>query len=228
MKKNIFIVEDETDIIELIAYHLKKEGFTVTSTSTGANAFDLIKANKPDLVILDLMLPDTDGFEICKKIKQDSATHHIPIMMVTAKSEDSDMITGLELGAEDYVTKPFSPKVLVARVRTILRRMQFPDHIDKNKSIQIKNLSIDPQKREIRVNDQPITATFSEFQILHLLTRHPGHVFSRYQIVTEIHGEDYIATDRTIDVQIVALRKKLGPYAKFIETIRGVGYRFKE
>jgi two-component system alkaline phosphatase synthesis response regulator PhoP len=173
------------------------------------------------------MLPGVDGLEVCKLLKSDSTTAGIPVIMVTAKGEESDIITGLELGADDYVTKPFSPKVLIARIRACFRRTaQKP--VDQTSVIQINDLVIHPGRHEVLVAGKPVSLTLTEFKLLHFLAGRPGWVFTRYQIVDAVRGEDYIVTDRTVDVQIVGLRKKLRGYGKYIETVRGVGYRFKE
>jgi len=181
----------------------------------------------PDVVVLDLMLPGMDGLEICRQLKRDDRTAHIPILMVTAKGEESDVVTGLELGADDYVVKPFSPKVLIARVRAVMRRkrMEAPQGTEP---IKIRDLVIHPGRHEVLAGGKPLDLTFSELRILQLLAGRPGWVFTRDQIVTAVHGESYPVTDRAVDVQIVGLRKKLGSRAHYIETVRGVGYRFRE
>jgi two-component system phosphate regulon response regulator PhoB len=176
------------------------------------------------------MLPGVDGFDICKDLKSQPETKDIPVIMLTAKTEDIDVVTGLELGADDYITKPFSPRVLVARVRTILRKKAKSSDIEKtsNQIIYVQDIEIDTRKHLVRVNDKPVDLTFSEFRLLQLLTERPGWVFSRYQIVDALRGGDYPVTERSVDVQVVGLRKKLGSAGKYIQTVRGVGYRFKE
>ncbi|OGL41719.1 MAG: DNA-binding response regulator [Candidatus Schekmanbacteria bacterium RBG_13_48_7] len=226
-KESILIIEDESDILELTRYNLSKEGYNVTGAASGEDGLKLARINHPDLIILDLMLPGIDGLSACKLLKNDPKTSDIPVMMLTAKVEESDVVSGLELGADDYVTKPFSPKVLIARVRTILRR-KTKEPVDQDKPLQIHDLLIHPGRHEVMVNDKPLNLTLTEFKILHFLARQPGWVFTRYQIVDGIHGEDYAVTDRAIDVQIVGLRKKMGTNGKYIETVRGVGYRFKD
>jgi two-component system alkaline phosphatase synthesis response regulator PhoP len=173
-----------------------------------------------------LMLPGIDGLEVCKIVKNDAKTQNIPIIMLTAKGEEADIVTGLELGADDYVTKPFSPKVLIARVRRILHRNIARD-LEKA-PLKIHELTIDPARRQVLIKDKPVGLTFTEFNILYTLAKRPGLVFTRYQIVDALHGDDYLVTDRAVDVQIVGLRKKLGQCSKYIETVRGVGYRFKD
>ncbi len=225
--KQILIVEDEEDVIELIRYNLAKEGLNCDAAYNGKEALSKTQATLPDLVMLDLMLPEIDGLEVCKRLKSNPQTEHIPIVMVTAKSDEADIVTGLELGADDYITKPFSPKVLVARVRAVLRRKtrEIPGH---STVIRIHELQIDPGHHKVLVKDNTIDLTSSEFSLLHFLAARPGWVFTRYQIVNAIHGADYPVTDRSIDVQVVGLRKKLGQAGKYIETVRGIGYRFKE
>jgi two-component system phosphate regulon response regulator PhoB len=225
-KENILIVDDEEDVLELVRYNLDKEGYRIETASTGEDALTKARAKLPDLVILDLMLPGIDGLEVCRKLKSEVKTEHVPIIMLTAKGEESDIVTGLELGADDYVTKPFSPKVLVARVRRVLHRTIARD-LEKA-PLKIHDLTIDPGRRQVLIKNKPVDLTFTEFNILYVLAKRPGLVFTRYQIVDALHGDDYLVTDRAVDVQIVGLRKKLGPCSKYIETVRGVGYRFKD
>ena len=225
-KKHIIFVEDESDIQELVQFNLTREGFQVTGYTSGEEGLSAIKKVKPDLILLDLMLPGIDGLEICRQLKRDSKTENIPVIMITAKTEESDIVTGLELGADDYLTKPFSPKVLIARIRSVLRR-QKAAKITSQSIINIENLSINPGKYEVLVDNKPLSLTLTEFQILHILSRRPGWVYTRNQLIDAVHGEDAIITDRSIDVQIVGLRKKLGKAGQYIETVRGIGYRFK-
>ncbi|MBU4186383.1 MAG: response regulator transcription factor, partial [Proteobacteria bacterium] len=185
-------------------------------------------SEKPDLIVLDLMLPGIDGLEVTKILKSDSKTLHIPIIMLTAKGEEADIVAGLELGADDYITKPFSPRILIARVRAVIRRKDKSKKDNDLETIQIHNILINPRKREILAKNKPIDLTFTEFQILYYLAKRPGWVFTRFQIVDAVRGDDYPVTDRSVDVQIVGLRKKLGLCGKYIETVRGVGYRFRE
>jgi len=225
-KEKILVVDDEEDILELLKYNLSREGYQVLCTTSGEKTLNLVKTETPDLIVLDLMLPDMDGLEVARRLKDNPHTKNVPIVMLTAKGEEADIVTGLELGADDYVTKPFSPRILLARVRAVLRR-KGQESQDKTAVIQTHNLVIHPGRREVRVNDDPVQLTFTEFGILHYLARRPGWVFTRSQIVDEVRGEDYYVTDRSVDVQIVGLRKKLGPAGEYIETVRGVGYRFK-
>jgi len=226
-KEHIIIVEDEEDILELLRYHLTREGYSVTTAANGEQALKIIAQKMPALVLLDLMLPGLNGLEICRSLKKDPQTAAIPIIMVTAKNEESDVILGLELGADDYIMKPFSMKVLVARVHAVLRRRK-QSVVDADAVIRIHDLVINPGRHEVLIKGKPVEMTFSELRILHFLARRPGWVMTREQIVDAVRGEDYAVTDRAVDVQIVGLRKKLGPRAEYIETVRGVGYRFKE
>jgi two-component system phosphate regulon response regulator PhoB len=226
-KAKILIVEDDRDIAELIQYNLAKEGYTVSVADNGEKGYKAAKTSLPDLIVLDIMLPGMDGLEICKLLKADPKTQGIPVVMLTAKSEESDVVTGLELGAEDYIAKPFSPKVLVARLRTVLRRKNKKAEAS-GETLKIHDLVINPGRHELLLAGKPVDLTFTEFKMLQLLASRPGWVFSRYQIVEAVRGEDYSVTDRAVDVQIVGLRKKLGRAGKYIETVRGVGYRFKE
>ena len=223
----ILVVDDEEDILELVRYNLAREGYRVVCAATGEQALNKAGSEPFDLIVLDLMLPGIDGLEVAKRLKSEPKTRHIPIVMLTAKGEEADIVTGLELGADDYVTKPFSPRILIARVKAVLRR-KVQEEVDDSSIIQIYELEIDPGKRKVLAKGLHIELTFTEFQILYLLARRPGWVFTRFKIVDLIRGDDYSVTDRSVDVQIVGLRKKLGSCGKYIETVRGVGYRFKE
>jgi two-component system phosphate regulon response regulator PhoB len=226
-REHILVVEDEEDILELVQYKLAQEGYTVTTAASGEDGLKAVRAKMPDLVVLDLMLPGIDGLEVCKTLKGDPATRQIPVVMLTAKGEEVDVVTGLELGADDYIPKPFSPRVLVARIRAALRR-QTQETANENATIQVHDLTIHPGRHQVLVKDKPVDLTATEFRVLHFLARRPGWVFTRYQIVDAVHGYDYPVTDRSVDVQIVGLRKKMGSAGKYIQTVRGVGYRFKE
>ena len=223
----ILIVDDEKDILELIGYNLEREGYKIVKALSGEEALRNSRSEKPNLILLDLMLPGIDGLEVLKRLKKDSKTANIPTVLLTAKGEEADIVTGLELGADDYITKPFSPRVLLARIRAALRR-QKEEIIDLQSEIHIHDLEIHPGRRSVLARGNPVELTFTEFQLLFLLARRPGWVFTRSQIVDGIRGDDYPVTDRSVDVQIVGLRKKLGPHGKYIETVRGVGYRFKD
>tara|TARA_B100000686_G_scaffold88287_1_gene95030 strand:- start:1896 stop:2603 length:708 start_codon:yes stop_codon:yes gene_type:complete len=223
--KRVLVVDDEPDIRELVQHHLEIEGFEVLSAPDGEKGLFLIQNELPDLIILDLMLPGIDGLEVCRKLNNIESTSDIPIIMLTAKGEEIDIIKGLAYGADDYVTKPFSPRVLMARAKAILRR-QVINEIDVDEIIQIEELYIHPGKREVKVGSVYIELTFSEFEIIHFLARRPGWVFTRNQIINQVHGDDYPVTDRSVDFQIVGIRQKLGEMGKLIKTVRGVGYRF--
>lgn len=228
-KEHILIVEDEEDIRELIHYNLSREGYHVSEAGTGEAGLRIARERKPDLMILDLMLPGIDGLEVCRMVKSDSDLRDVPVIIVTARGEEPDIVTGLELGADDYVTKPFSPRVLVARVRAVLRRMSGDDNnAGEDAVIQKDELKIHPGRHEVTVDGEVLELTYTEFRILYLLARRPGWVFTRYQIVDAVRGDEHPVSDRSVDVQIVGLRKKLGRYSEVIETVRGVGYRFKE
>lgn len=226
-KEKILVVEDERDILELITYNLTKEGYQAKGSTSGEDALRLIPEFMPNLVVLDWMLPGLDGLEICKFIKQNSKTADMNVILLTAKDDEADVVTGLEIGADDYMTKPFSPRVMLARVKALLRRnkknQKQPDTV-----LQIDELTIHPGKREVKIDDERVRLTNMEFRILHFLASHQGWVYTRSQIVSAVRGEDYAVTDRSVDAIIVGLRKKLGDQADLIETVRGVGYRFKE
>jgi len=226
-KETILIVDDEPDIIELIKYNLKNEGYFILTAQTGEQAIKTARHSQPDLMVLDLMLPGIDGLEVTKYLKNNEQTRDIPIVMLTAKGEESDIVTGLELGANDYISKPFSPKVLVARIRAILRRRKknFADTPDRIK--QEGDMIIDRARHRVTIEGNALELTLSEFELLFFLADRKGWVFTRGQIVDAIRGENYAVTKRSIDVIIVGLRKKMKNYASFIETVRGVGYRFK-
>jgi len=226
-RERILVIDDEDDILDLMGYNLSREGYRVNTARTGEEAFKRIREESPDLIILDLMLPGIDGFDVCKQLKSNPRTASIPIVMLTAKTAEADQIAGLELGSDDYVSKPFSPSVLLARIKAVLRRTKSETIADK-RMIAFPGLLIDPSRHEVVVDGSPKTLTASEFKILYYLARRPGWVYSREQIIAAVKGEDYPVTDRSVDVQIVGLRKKLGPAGELIETVRGVGYRFKE
>lgn len=225
MKEVIAIIDDEADIVELVSINLRKSGYRTKEFYEANNFFAYLAKDIPDLVILDLMLPDTDGLEICKRLRDDNRTMHIPIIMLTAKNEEVDKIIGLELGADDYITKPFSPRELVARVKVILRRQQK----EISKIIKIGNeLLIDLNRYEVVVNNEKVDLTTTEFKILKLLSEHKGWVYSRNKIMDYLWGEEKAVLDRTIDVHIKNLREKLGLAGKYIINVRGVGYKLQE
>jgi two-component system alkaline phosphatase synthesis response regulator PhoP len=226
-KDRVLVVDDEEDILELIQYNLSKEGYEVATSASGEQALQQARATLPDLVLLDLMLPGVDGLDVCRLLKSDRRTAHIPIIMLTARTEEADVVTGLELGADDYITKPFSPRVVGARVKAVLRRRR-AEPVSEEQTLRVRDLIIHPGRREVLVKGKPVELTFTEFSVLHTLARRPGWVFTRSQIVDAVRGDDYPVTDRSVDVQVVSLRKKLGPCAGYLETVRGVGYRLKE
>ncbi len=224
--KTVFIIEDERDISELIALHFRKSGFIVVEFSKGNDFLDFLKKKKPDLIILDLMLPDIDGIEICKYMKSEILFRSVPIIILTAKSEESDKIIGLELGADDYVTKPFSPRELVARVKNILKRY---DSSQERKTYEIgKVLPVDLEKYEVYVKNKKVHLTTTEFNILKILLSKKGWVFPREKILDTLWQGEKAVIDRTIDVHIKKLREKLGEAGKFIKNVRGVGYKIIE
>jgi two-component system phosphate regulon response regulator PhoB len=226
-KERILVVDDEEDILELVRFHLTREGYQVFTAASGEQALKSARAESFDLVVLDLMLPGVDGLEVAKALKKDARTQSTPIVMLTARGEDADIVTGLELGADDYLTKPFSPRVLSARVKAVLRR-RAREPVDETKTLRIHELEIHPGRRSVTAGGEPVDLTYTEFQLLWVLARRPGWVFTRSQIVDAVRGSDYPVTDRSVDVQVVGLRKKLKAHGAYIETVRGVGYRFKE
>ena len=227
-KERILVVDDEDDLLELVNYNLTKEGFRVSCVATGEDAVRHARTESPDLIVLDLLLPTVDGLEVCKLLKSDPRTKHIPIVMLTAKTEEADVVTGLELGADDYITKPFSPRVLVARVKAVLRRRS-KEAPAADAAIKVHDLLIHPGRHEVLAGGRPLALTLTEFRLLHYLAQRPGWTFSRSQIVDAVKGDDYPVTERSVDVQVAGLRKKLGAtFGSYIETVRGVGYRFKE
>ncbi len=230
-RDHILVVDDERDILELVKYNLEKEGYRVTIVATGEDALSAARMKVPDLVVLDLMLPGVDGLEVCRRLKADGTTHSIPIVMLTAKGTEADVVAGLELGASDYVTKPFSPRVLAARVRAVLRRGD--EVTDAEETVHVKDLTIHAGRHQVLVADKPVELTATEFRILLYLARRPGWVFTRQQIVDAAQGDDAFVgdrfvTDRSVDVHIVSLRRKLGACGSYIETVRGVGYRLQD
>ena len=226
-KEKILVVDDEEDILELVRYNLVREGYTVTCASSGEAALKASVSESIDLIILDLMLPGIDGLEVARRLKVNAATRETPIVMLTAKGEEADIVTGLELGADDYVTKPFSPRILIARIKAVIRRRSGAAEAE-SEVLKVHELTIHVGRRHVTAKGKSLDLTYTEFQVLYFLARRPGWVFTRSQIVDAVRGDDYPVTDRSVDVQIVGLRKKLGPLGKYIETVRGVGYRFME
>jgi two-component system, OmpR family, alkaline phosphatase synthesis response regulator PhoP len=232
VRQAVLVVEDEEDIRELVSYNLLKEGYQVAGVAAGEEALAAVESKAPDLVLLDIMLPGLDGLKVCRKLKEDPRFQSIPIIMLTAKGEEPDIVAGLNMGADDYVTKPFSPKVLLARVHAVLRRAEAdrttPASEEDGEVVEIRDLMIHSGRHEVFVAAAPVDLTATEFKLLRFLAQRPGWVFTRQQILDGVHGDNYAITDRAVDVQIVGLRKKLGAAGAYIETVRGVGYRFKE
>lgn len=224
---HVIVVEDEANILELLTFNLSRDGFRVTPCVDGEQGLVAARGNPPDLVILDLMLPGIDGLRVCRMLKEDPRTAHVPVVMLTARGEEADIVAGLELGADDYVTKPFSPRVLLARLRAVLRRHEGAV-TDPSATVAYRGVIVNPGRHEVLVDGGSVQLTATELRILHFLLRRPGWVFTRDQIISAVHGDDYPVTDRSIDVQVVSLRKKLGAAGSLVETVRGVGYRFKE
>lgn len=226
----VLVVEDEPDQQELLCYNLSREGYRVATAADGRSAMEAVEDAVPDLIVLDLMLPGVDGLEVCRQVRSNPRTAGVPIVMLTAKSEDSDVVTGLEVGADDYVTKPYSPRVLLARVRAVLRtRRQSPEgQDDGERTIRHGSLLIRPDRFEATVNGEAVKLSGTEFRMLTLLAGKPGRVFTRAQIIRNVHGENVAVTDRSVDVHIFWLRQKLGDVGQSIEAVRGVGYRFRD
>jgi two-component system, OmpR family, alkaline phosphatase synthesis response regulator PhoP len=225
-RNRVLVIDDEKDLIELVRYNLEKEGFLVRSAMDGESGLAIARHENPDIILIDLMLPGIDGLEVCRALRSDGRTAGIPVIMLTARSEETDRVLGLELGADDYVTKPFSPRELTARIKAVLRRTsRKPNQTDQ---IRRGELTIDMARREVNCGKDNIILTATEFRLLQFFADHPGLVFSRDQLIDGALGRDVSVIDRTIDVHITSLRKKLGDCGKWIETVRGFGYRFRE
>jgi len=224
-KATILVIDDEKDLIELVRYNLEKDGFDVIAATDGQSGLDVVKKHRPDLVVLDLMMPGVDGLQICKQLRADPRTYRIPVIMLTAKATEADRIVGLELGADDYITKPFSPREVVARVKAVLRRSA--PATEQRQEIRVGDLNIDLGGHEVSFKGQRIALTATEFRILEFLAARPGRVFSRDEIIDAALGNETAVFDRTVDVHITAIRRKLGPGAEYIETVRGFGYKFR-
>lgn len=224
----ILVVEDENDIRELLVHHLQKEGYVTQSVASGEDALQLAMLQPPDLALLDLMLPGTSGLDVCRKLKQDMGVSY-PILMVTARGSESDIVAGLEAGADDYIVKPFSLPVLLARVKRALSRERRNKQITPSENVkETQGIRIDTKRHEVLLDGKKIDLTSSEFLLLEFLANHPGWVYTRSQIVQAVHGENYPVTDRSVDVMVLSLRRKLGSRGNLVETVRGVGYRFSE
>jgi DNA-binding response OmpR family regulator len=228
VRDKILVVEDEADILEVLEYTLSREGYRVLGTRDGGEALVLARREAPRLILLDLMLPGLDGLEVCRKLKGDTVTRGIPVVMVTAKGEESDIVLGLGLGADDYVTKPFSPKELVARIKAVLRRGPLQDADGVQARVVFNDLVIDPERHEVLVDGTPMDFTPTELRLLHLLAAHPGRVFTREQLVSRVIGDGAFVVHRNIDVHVRGIRSKLGRQRSLVETVRGVGYRFRD
>ncbi|WP_300670845.1 response regulator [Desulfoluna sp.] len=228
-KAYILVVDDEEDIQELIKYNLEREGFRVACAGSGERAVTIARQEAVDLIVLDLMLPGIDGLEVTRLLKGNPETAAIPIVMLSAKGEEADIVTGLELGADDYLPKPFSPRELLARIRAVRRRSEKKaEAAEPDDALILGAIEIRPGRAQVNVSGEAVELTFSEFSLLLLLARRPGWVFTRSQIVDGIRGDNYAVTDRSVDVIVAGLRKKLGACSLYVETVRGIGYRFKE
>ena len=223
----VAIVEDEADIREVIEYNLRREGYRTSAVADGEEALQLVRETLPDLVLLDLMLPGLDGLEVCQRLKADSATRNVRIIMVTAKGEERDILMGLDLGADDYLTKPFSPKELLGRIRAVLRRGPLQEEQASAQPLVRGPMLIDRERHQVRLDRSPVDLTATEFRLLHFLATNPGRVFTRDQLLSRVIGENASVVDRNIDVHVRAVRKKLGEYRDLIHTVRGVGYCFR-
>lgn len=227
-KKQLLVVDDERDILDLLAYNLEREGFLVQSVTNGEQALQAARRDRPDLVILDVMLPGMDGIEVCRALREDDRTRGIPIVMLTAKAEEGDAVLGLGVGADDYVKKPFGVKELVARVKALLRRDSRAGDAGEEGVVRAGDVVIDAVRHEVKLSGRPITLTLTEFKLLRVLASKPGRVYTRSELIDRVIGADVIVIDRNIDVHIRALRKKLGKSADDILTVRGIGYKFRE
>jgi DNA-binding response OmpR family regulator len=225
-KGTILVIDDEKDLIELVRYNLEKEGFDVIAASDGKSGLEIAQRHKADLILLDVMMPGMDGLEVCRRLRADERTSRVPTIMLTSRATEADRIVGLEMGSDDYVTKPFSPRELVARVKAVLRRTTMqgqPPEIVKH-----GELMIDVNAHEVTYAGHPVALTATEFRIIQFLTSRPGRVLSRDEIINAALGRDVAVFDRTIDVHITSIRKKLGKGGELIETIRGFGYKLKD
>jgi len=227
-REKILVVEDEADLREVLSYNLTRDGYRVVTAETGTDGLKKARKDAPDLVLLDLMLPDVDGVEVCRRLKKDPLTATLPIIMVTAKGEEADVVLGLGVGADDYVPKPFSPRTLLARVKAVLRRGPQREEGELARRIVRGPLTIDADRHEARLAGELVRFTATEFRLLHFLALHPGRVFTRDQLMRRVMGEDVILVDRNVDVHVRAVRAKLGEHRELVETVRGVGYRFQD
>jgi len=227
-RESILVIEDDRDIRELIEYNLTREGYTVRAAGDGEEGLRQARTNAPDLVILDLMLPGVDGVDVCRWLKRDPVTRNIPVVMVTAKSEERDVVMGLSVGADDYVTKPFGPRILLARIEAVLRRGPLKEEQRTNDRIIRGDLTVDVQRHEVTIGDDGLDLTPTEFRLLHFLARHPGRAFSRSELISRVIGDVSVVLPRNIDVHIRSIRQKLASHRGLLETVRGIGYRFRD
>jgi two-component system phosphate regulon response regulator PhoB len=225
--RKVAVIEDEVDILEVLRHNLSREGYKVLTSRDGEEGLALVRKEAPEIVLLDLMLPGLDGIEVCRRLKQDPVTRPIPVIMVTAKGEEADIVLGLGVGADDYITKPFSPRELVARVKAVLRRGPFREEASGERVVR-GGVVVDSGRHEVLVDGKAVEFTATEMRLLYLLASHPGRVFTRDQLLSRTIGEGAIVTDRNIDVHVLSVRRKIGKYRDFIETVRGVGYRFRD
>jgi len=226
--EKIVVIEDEPDILEVLSFNLRREGFDVVGASSGGAGLQAVARESPDLVLLDLLLPGVDGLDVCRRLRSQPETARIPVIMVTAKSEESDVVLGLGVGADDYIQKPFSPRELVARVKAVLRRTHGEDNGAEPARVARGPLVIDPARHRVLVDGERVELTPTEFRLLHFMASHPGRVFTRDQLINQAIGEQAVVIDRNIDVHIRSLRKKLGRHRSLIETVRGIGYAFQD
>ena len=227
-QKKVLVVDDEKDLLDLITYNLQRNGYDVVAAQSGNDAVNMAVKEEPDLILLDLMLPGLDGTEVARRLKSDSRTSHVPLIMLTAKGEETDVVVGLTLGADDYITKPFSMKILLARIAVVLRRAEPQPAHDPGSTLKAGPLSIDTSKHEVSVDGEPVKLTLTEFKLLTALVTARGRVLTRDQLMDKAMGTDVFVTDRAIDVHVTAIRKKLGDASWLIHTVRGVGYRLQE
>lgn len=224
-KGTVVVIDDAKDLVELVRYNLEKEGYDVVGAFNGQAGLETVTKLQPTLVILDLMLPDMDGLEVCRRLRQDNRTAQVPVIMLTAKAAEADRVVGLEIGADDYVTKPFSPRELVARIKAVLRRIAVRK--EGKHVLRLGGLVIDPLRHEVTSYGKPVELTATEFRVLHFLASQPGRAYSRNEIIDGALGSDVAVMERTIDVHVLSIRRKIGKCADCLETLRGVGYRFK-
>ncbi len=231
MKKKVLVVDDEKDIVDILKYNLERENeFEVYTAKDGKDALELIEHVTPDLILLDIMMPEVNGFEVCKQLKNNPETSKIPVIFLTAKENEIDEILGLEIGADDYISKPISPRKVLARIKSVIRRTSsdYEKPLKLEDNIKFRNLEIDSSSHSVRINEREVFFPKKEFQLLHFLLSNRGKVYSREILLNQIWGENIYVVDRTVDVHVAKVREKLGEYSDYIETIKGLGYRFKD